>query len=262
MTSRPTLTIVIPTRNEAGNVEAAVRRMPDFGVATEILFVDGNSTDGTVEEIRRVQQAFGGIDVGLHQQEGRGKRAAVWQGFERAKGDVLMIVDGDLTVPPEELVEAFEVVCGSPRVFLNGTRFRYPMEDGAMEGANHLANRFFARLVGHIVGVRLSDTLCGTKALWKSTFLELRARAFLAGIDRYGDHELIFGAWNLGCTIREFPFRYRARTWGEAKIAKQKLSGGSSFLRICLAALRAKWFRRAPAGHFWPEPIASTKATT
>lgn len=247
MSTLPSLTVVIPTKDERGNVEDAVRRMPDFGTPTEILFVDGNSTDGTLEEIERVRGAHPERDVAAFTQEGRGKRAAVWQAFERAKGDVLMIVDGDLTVPPEELVEAFEVVARGPEVFLNGTRFRAPMEKGAMEGPNRVANRFFAKLVGHVVGVRLTDTLCGTKALWKRTFLELRDAAFLAGIDRYGDHELLFGAWNLGCRIEEFSFHYRARTWGEAKIAKQKLSGGSAFLRICLRALWAKWTGRAPA---------------
>lgn len=246
MTALPSLTVVIPTKDECGNVAGAVQRMPDFGTPTEILFVDGHSRDGTLAEVERVRGASPHCTVRGITQEGKGKRGAVWHGFTAATGDVVMILDGDLTVPPEELVDAFAVVARSPDVFLNGTRFRHAMEKGAMERPNWLANRVFARLVGHVVGVRLTDTLCGTKALWKRTFLELKERAFLAGIDRYGDHELLFGAWNLGCRIEEFAFHYRARTWGEAKIAKQKLSGGSAFLRICLAALRAKWTGRAP----------------
>jgi glycosyltransferase involved in cell wall biosynthesis len=244
--SLPSLSIVIPTKDERGNVENAVRRMPDFGTRTEILFVDGHSADGTMAEVDRVRRAWPDKLVRGVPQEGQGKRGAVWHGFTVAEGEVVMILDGDLTVPPEELLPAFHAVAAAPDVFLNGTRFRRPMEKGAMERPNWLANRVFARWVSRIVGVPLTDTLCGTKALWKRTFLALKERAFLAGMDRYGDHELLFGAWNLGCRIEEHAFNYRARTWGEAKIAKQKLSGGSAFARICLAAQRAKWSGRAP----------------
>ena len=242
----PSLTIVIPTKDERGNVEPAVLRMPDFGVPTEILFADGHSADGTLDEVRRVQVAHRDRDIGCFTQEGTGKRAAVFEAFERAKGDVLLILDADLTVPPEELVAAYRVLAASPDVFLNGSRFLLPMQRGAMEPSNWLANRVFAFLVRSITGAPLTDTLCGTKGLWKRTYLALRDAAFLRGIDRCGDHELIFGAWNLGCRIVEHPFRYRARAWGEAKIARQKLRGGSALLRTCLAAAWAKLRRRAP----------------
>ncbi len=239
---RPTLTLVIPTRDEKGNIEPAVRRCPDFGTEVELLFVDGNSTDGTLEELARVKAAHPDKRISYFTQEGKGKRIAVWQGFERAWGEVAMILDGDITVPPEELVGAYEQLCAGPHVFVNATRFRYSMEKGAMQVPNYLANRFFAVLVSVIVGRRFTDTLCGTKGLWKETFLRLRDEAFLAGMDRYGDHELIFGAWNLGCTMVEHPVHYKARLYGEAKIANQKFSGGTAFLKLDLAALRHRLF--------------------
>ncbi len=249
---RPTLTVVIPTKDEKGNIEPAVRRMPDFGTEVELLFVDGNSTDGTVEELERVKSAFPGKRISYFTQEGKGKKPAVWQGFERAWGDIVMILDGDITVPPEELPGAYDILARSPDVFLNATRFRYRMEAGAMQRPNYLANLFFAALVSVITGKRFTDTLCGTKGLWKTRFLELRDAAFCAGYDKYGDHELILGAWNLGLTLVEYPVHYKARLYGEAKIANQKFSGGTAFLKLDLAALRRRVFgrtgrRRSPA---------------
>jgi glycosyltransferase involved in cell wall biosynthesis len=236
--NKPTLTVVIPTKDEMGTIEPAVLRMPDFGVETELLFVDGNSKDGTPEELERVRAAYPHKRINWFTQEGKGKRIAVWQGFERAWGDVLIILDGDITVPPEELPAVYEHLVAGPHVFVNATRFRRRMEKGAMQAPNFAANVFFSVLISVIVGKRFTDTLCGTKGIWKSTFLALRDRSFLAGIDRYGDHELILGAWSLGCRIVEVPIHYKARLYGEAKIANQKFSGGTAFLKLDLLALK------------------------
>lgn len=248
MNAKPTLTVVIPTKDEKGNIEPAVRRMPDFGAEVEILFVDGNSTDGTIEELARVKAAYPGKRISYFTQQGKGKKPAVWQGFERAWGDIVMILDGDITVPPEELPGAYEILARSPDTFVNASRFRYPMEKGAMQVPNYLANIAFAIVVSLIVGKRFTDTLCGTKGLWKSRFLALRDAAFCAGYDKYGDHELIFGAWNLGLALVEYPVHYKARMYGEAKIANQKFSGGTAFLKIDLAALRARLTGRVGRG--------------
>ena len=253
--SRPSLTVVIPTKDEKGNIEPAVTRMPDFGCDLEILFVDGNSKDGTLEECARVRDAHPDRDISFFPQEGKGKKPAVWQGFERAKGDIVLILDGDITVPPEELTTVYEAAAASPDVFVNCTRFRYRMERGAMQFPNLLANVFFAVFVSLVTGKRLTDTLCGTKAIRKRTFLELRDTGYLAGIDLYGDHELIYGAWNLGCRIVEVPVHYKARLYGEAKIANQKFSGGTAFLRICLAALWSRITGKAPLRKAMPLPV-------
>ncbi len=248
--TKPTLTVVIPTKDEKGNIEPCVERMPDFGVETELLFVDGNSTDGTMEELARVEAAHPDKRISYFTQEGKGKRPAVWQGFERAWGDIVMILDGDITVPPEELPGAYELLAEGPHVFVNATRFKYPMERGAMQLPNNLANRGFAVLVSLLAGQWLTDTLCGTKGLWKSTFLRLRDEGLGAGLDRYGDHELIFGAWNLGCRIVEYPVHYKARLYGEAKIANQKFSGGTAFLKYDLAVLKHKLAGKRRARRF------------
>ena len=248
--SSPTLTVVIPTKDEKGNIEPAVQRMPDFGVETELLFVDGNSKDGTMEELARVAAAHPDRRISYFTQEGKGKRPAVWQGFERAAGDIVIILDGDITVPPEELVGAYRLLAEGPHMFVNATRFKFPMEKGAMQLPNNLANRGFAVLVSLLVGQWVTDTLCGTKGLWKQTFLRLRDEGLGAGLDLYGDHELIFGAWNLGCRIVEHPVHYKARLYGEAKIANQKFSGGTAFLKYDLAVLKHKLLGRRRARRF------------
>jgi glycosyltransferase involved in cell wall biosynthesis len=247
--SSPSVTILIPTKDEKGNIEPMVRRMPDFGTTLELLFVDGHSKDGTLEEVARVAALYPGIKINCFIQEGKGKREAVWQGFERSQGDIVLILDGDITVPPEEIVEAYRILAGAPAIFLNATRFTFPMEKGAMQWPNYLANRFFALLVSLIIGKRLSDSLCGTKGMWKKEFLRLNDDPFLSGIDLFGDHELIFGAWRLGMEFVEHPVHYKARLYGEAKIANQKFSGGSAFLRIDLAALSHKLFAGKRSRH-------------
>ena len=181
--NKPTLTVVIPTKDEKGTIEPAVTRMPDFGVETELLFVDGNSRDGTPEELERVRAAYPHKRINWFTQEGKGKRIAVWQGFERAWGEALIILDGDITVPPEELPAVYEHLTRGPHVFVNCTRFRRRMEKGAMQAPNFAANVFFSVLVSIIVGKSFTDTLCGTKGIWKSTFLDA-ARPRLPGRHR------------------------------------------------------------------------------
>ncbi|WP_051184886.1 glycosyltransferase family 2 protein [Desulfatiglans anilini] len=239
------LTILIPTKEEKGNIEPAVCRMPNFGVETELLFVDGHSVDGTMAELERVASAYPNRCIHYFTQEGKGKRAAVWQGFKRAMGKVVIILDGDITVPPEELLGAYEILSKSENIFVNATRFRYPMEKRAMQFLNYLANRLFALLVSFIVGTWLSDTLCGTKGMRKDDFIKLCEEGFLNNIDPFGDHELIFGAWNLGMKIVNYPVHYSARSYGSPKIANMKISGGSAFLRIDLAALKHKFLKRS-----------------
>jgi SAM-dependent methyltransferase len=214
--------ILIPCRNEKGNIENAVRRMPRFGAAQEILFVEGNSSDGTFEECERVRDAYrDSWDIKVLKQDGKGKGDAVRKGFAAATGDVLMILDADLTMPPEALPKYHAVIESGKAEFVNGTRLIYPMEHEAMRPLNFIANRCFAYLFSYLVNTRLTDTLCGTKVLLRKDYEVLaRERAYFGNFDPFGDFDLIFGAAKQNLKIVETPIHYKARTFGETQISR------------------------------------------
>ena len=214
--------ILIPCRNERGNIENAILRMPRFGTSQEILFVEGNSSDGTFEECERVRDAYkDSWDIKVLKQEGKGKGDAVRKGFAAATGDVLMILDADLTMPPEALPKFHAVIETGKAEFVNGTRLVYPMETEAMRPLNLLANRFFAYLFSYLVNTRLTDTLCGTKVILRKDYEVLaRERDYFGNFDPFGDFDLIFGAAKQNLKVIETPIHYRARTFGETQISR------------------------------------------
>lgn len=218
----PRVSVIIPTRNERGNIEAAVLRTPDMGSETELVLVDGWSTDGTPEEIQRCIAANPQRRIVFISQEGaKGKGQAVRQGFEAARGDILMILDADLTVSPEDLPKFYAAIVEGKGEFINGTRLVYPMHDEAMRFLNKAGNRFFSMLFTWLLGQRFRDTLCGTKVLTRDNYCKIAAtRAELSLLDPFGDFDLIFGAARNDLKIAEVPVRYGARTYGETNISR------------------------------------------
>lgn len=218
----PRVSVVIPTRNERGNIEDAVRRTPELGAGTEIIFVDGNSTDGTADEIRRVMAARPDRDIKfIPQGEGVGKGDAVRKGFAAATGDVLMILDADLTVPPEWLPRFLEVLLRGQGEFINGTRLVYPMEQEAMRFLNKCGNRFFSIVFTWLLNQPIRDTLCGTKVLSKAHYeLIARNRSYFGDFDPFGDFDLLLGAAKANLKIIEVPVRYDARKYGTTNISR------------------------------------------
>jgi SAM-dependent methyltransferase len=216
------VSILIPCRNEKGNIENAILRMPRFGTSQEILFVEGNSSDGTFEECERVRDAYKDRwDIKVLKQDGKGKGDAVRKGFAAATGDVLMILDADLTMPPEALPKYHAVIETGKAEFVNGTRLIYPMEQEAMRPLNLIANRCFAYLFSYLVNTRLTDTLCGTKVLLRKDYEVLaRERGYFGNFDPFGDFDLIFGAAKQNLKIIETPIHYKARTFGETQISR------------------------------------------
>lgn len=237
--------VVVPCRNERGNVAALVERMPMLGPRTEVIFCDGHSTDGTVEEIERVRAASAGrpFTIELLTQDGTGKKDAVWKAFRAAKNDVVMILDADLTVPPEDLPKFHLALAEGKGELINGTRMVYPMEGGAMRLLNMVGNRFFSVLLSWILGQRIKDTLCGTKVLRRSDWRRVEAGlATFGDRDPFGDFDLILGATRQNLKIRDLPVRYRARTYGETKISRFR--DGLRLLRLTFYAWRLfKWSR-------------------
>jgi SAM-dependent methyltransferase len=216
------VSIVIPCRNEKGNIENAILRMPRFGSAQEVLFVEGNSSDGTFAECERVRDAYkDSWDIKVLKQDGKGKGDAVRKGFSAATGDVLMILDADLTMPPEMLPKYHAIIHTRKAEFVNATRLIYPMENEAMRPLNFIANRCFAYLFSYLVNTRLTDTLCGTKVLLRKDYEVLaRERTYFGNFDPFGDFDLIFGAAKQNLKIIETPIHYKARTFGETQISR------------------------------------------
>ncbi len=216
-----TCSVVIPCRNEKGNIEQAVFRTPELGEHTEIILVEGHSEDGTLEECRRVKDQYAQRDITVLVQDGKGKGDAVRKGFAHAQGDVLMILDADLTVPPEDLPKFFSALVSGKGEFINGSRLVYQMEDQAMRFLNLVGNKFFSRAFSYLLEQSIRDTLCGTKVLWREDYCKIReGRAYFGTIDPFGDFDLLFGAAKLNLKIVEIPIRYRNRSYGETQIRR------------------------------------------
>ena len=214
-----TVTVVIPCRNEKGNIEAAIARLPSFGRHQEVIFVDGHSTEGTPEEIQRVIAQYPEKDITLLVQDGKGKGDAVRKGFTHATGDILMILDADLTMPPEDLPKFYEAITSGKGEFINGSRLVYPMEHEAMRYLNLLGNKFFSMAFSWLLGERIKDTLCGTKVLFRRDYERIVTnRSYFGEFDPFGDFDLLFGASKLNLKILEVPIRYQERTYGTTNI--------------------------------------------
>ncbi len=232
-----TTSVVIPARDEADNVEAAVRRTPRIGTRTELIFVEGHSKDGTWNEIQRVMRAFPDKNIMGIRQPGIGKADAVRVGFAAATGDILMILDADLTMPPEELPKFYEVIATGHAEFANGVRLVYPMEEEAMRFLNLCANKAFSLLFTWLLGQSIKDTLCGTKAMLRSDYERLAAnRSYFGEFDPFGDFDLLFGAQKLNLKIADVAIRYGSRTYGSTNIDRWK--HGWLLLRMALVAAK------------------------
>lgn len=232
-----TVSVVIPARNEAGNIAAAVARTPKLGAGTELIFVEGHSRDDTWAEIQRVAAANPQRNIKFLQQQGRGKGDAVRAGFDVASGDVLMILDADLTMPPEELPKFYDVIASGRAEFANGVRLVYPMDEKAMQFLNLCANKAFGIIFTWLLGQPVKDTLCGTKVLSRAHYERIAAnRAYFGDFDPFGDFDLLFGAAKLNLKIADVPIRYRERTYGTTNI--QRWSHGWLLLRMVAFAAR------------------------
>jgi SAM-dependent methyltransferase len=232
------VSVVIPARNEAGNIDAAIERTPVMGAKTEIIFVEGGSSDDTRDRILGAIASYNGpLELKFHPQTGKGKGDAVRTGFAHATGDLLMILDADLTVVPEDLPKFYETMVSGLTDYVHGTRLVYPMEDNAMRFLNKLGNAFFAKTFSFLLGQPIKDTLCGTKVLWAEDYKKIvRNRSYFGDFDPFGDFDLIFGARKINLKIMEIPVRYRSRTYGETNISRFR--HGLLLLRMCVFASR------------------------
>jgi SAM-dependent methyltransferase len=237
----PTVTVVVAARNEAGNVDNIFARTPDMGGGTELIFVEGGSSDNTYEAIERAIAQNPGRNVKLFKQTGKGKGDAVRVGFANATGDILMILDADLTVPPEDLPQFYDAIADGKGEFVNGVRLVYPMEAQAMRFANLAGNKFFSAAFSWILGQPIKDTLCGTKVIRRNDYQVLAEnRGYFGDFDPFGDFDLLFGAAKLNLKIVDLPVRYRERTYGSTNIERWK--HGWLLLKMVVFAARKMKF--------------------
>jgi ubiquinone/menaquinone biosynthesis C-methylase UbiE len=230
------VSVIIPARNESGNIAAAIDRLPPLGKYTEVIFVEGHSRDDTWAKIQTLEREYrGDFKIKAFQQSGKGKGDAVRLGFEQATGDILIILDADLTVQPEELVNFVGTIVSGRGEFINGSRLVYPYPQAAMPWLNTLANKFFALVFSFLLGQNIKDTLCGTKVLWRNDYLRIVAnRSYFGDFDPFGDFDLLFGAAKLNLHIVEVPVRYQSRTYGSSNIAHVR--EGLILIKMCLYA--------------------------
>lgn len=228
--------IVIPARNESGNIENAILRLPKVGKHTEIIFVEGNSTDDTWQKIQEIAVKYQtSHSIKIMKQEGKGKGDAVRKGFDHASGDILFILDADLTVPPEDMPKFYRAIASGKGDFINGCRLIYPMESQAMRTLNTIGNHFFSKAFSWLLEQPIKDTLCGTKVIFKSDYQKLiQNRSFFGNFDPFGDFDLLFGAYKLGLKIIDLPIKYRDRTYGDTNISR--FSHGFLLLRMVMFA--------------------------
>jgi len=217
----PSATIVIPCKNERGNIEPAIQRLPKFCDQLEVIFVEGHSTDGTWTEVQRVQAEYPEANIKILQQPGEGKGDAVRAGFDKATGDILIILDADLTVPPEGLPKFYHAIAYAGGEYINGSRLVYAMDSDAMRFLNRIANHIFALVFSYLLNQTFTGTLCGTKALSRHHYQAIaHNRAYFGNFDPFGDFDLIFGATKLNLKLSEIPIRYASRNYGRTQISR------------------------------------------
>jgi glycosyltransferase involved in cell wall biosynthesis len=234
---RPSTSVIVPCRNEAGHIRDLVARLPELGANSEVLFVEGNSKDDTEAVIRQVIAENPAKPWRFFKQPGKGKGDAVRLGFEKARGDVVLILDSDMGVAPEDVPKFVDALSRGKGEMVNGSRMVYPMEGQAMRFLNMLANKFFAFLFSWLLGQQVRDTLCGTKALYREDYERIAAnRAFFGDFDPFGDFDVLFGASRLNLKIIDVAIRYHERQYGETNISRWR--HGLLLLRMSAFAAR------------------------
>jgi len=231
------VSVIIPCKNERGNIESAILRCPTMGIDTEIVFVEGGSNDGTLEQIKWVTKQYPEKNISFFAQSGTGKGNAMREGFAKAKGDIVMILDADLTTPPEELPKFFDALINNKGELINGSRLIYGMESNAMRHINIFVNFCFGIILSWLLGQKIKDTLCGTKVLFKKNYDKIeKNRAFFGNFDPFGDFDLLFGSAKINLKIIDMPVHYKKRTYGTTKI--QFFKSGCILLHMCYIALK------------------------
>ncbi len=230
------VSVIIPAKNEAGNIKNLIKRIPKMGKRMELIFVEGHSSDKTWETIQEMKREYRIWDIKAFRQKGSGKADAVRLGFDKAHGEILIILDADLSVPPEELPKFYNAIAQNTGEFINGSRLVYPLENQAMKFLNILGNHFFSLAFSWILNIKIKDTLCGTKVISRENYEKISSnRNYFGNFDPFGDFDLIFGAAKLNLKFVEIPVHYQSRKYGQTNISRFK--HGWLLLKMVIFAL-------------------------
>lgn len=214
-------TIIVPAKNEEGNLQELVSRIPKFNEYYEIIIACGPSKDNTINKALEIKESKIHENIIVFEQSKNGKANAVWEATDRSSCEVIAILDADISVDPEELVYFFEIIENGYCDFVNGTRLMYPMEDSAMRVINKFGNRSFQLIISKLINVNLSDTLCGTKVFKKESLYSLKKwQESMSIADPFCDFDLIFSNAISGVKISEYPVHYRNRKYGKTNISR------------------------------------------
>jgi len=165
--------VIIPARNEAGNIPELIRRTPEMGKWTELIFVEGHSKIRHFND-KKMYGSITWFKNFIIPPKGNGKGDAVRYGFEQASGDIFMILDADLSVSPEDLYDFYHAIVENKGEFINGVRLVYPREKYSMRFINLIGNKIFSTCFSWLLGQHIKDTLCGTKVLWKEDYQRIK----------------------------------------------------------------------------------------
>lgn len=232
------VSVVIPARNEEGNMKGIIKKIPKLGKSMEIIFVEGHSKDATYKVIKEeIKKYKGKTKARLIKQKGIGKGDAVREGFAKARNELLFVFDSDLTVGTKDLPKFYNAVSTGKGDLVMGSRLIYPMEELAMRFLNILGNKFFSIAFTFLLDQKIRDTLCGTKVILRSKYREIEKNRKLFGdFDPFGDFDLIFGSAKLNYKILEIPVRYKQRVYGVTNISR--FSHGLLLLKMAYFAAR------------------------
>ena len=239
--SHPTCSVVIPCRNEAGHIPTLHKRLPDLPPGSEVIWVEGHSSDNTEEVLEQLVKENPDRPYQFLKQPGKGKADAVRFGFSKAKGDILLILDADITVSPEDMPKFIALLVSNKAEFVNGTRLIYPMDERAMRFLNLLGNKFFAIVFRRLLGQEVSDTLCGTKVMWREDYEKIiQNQTYFGSLDPFGDFDLLLGATRMHLKIVELAIRYGERSYGRTNISR--FSHGFQLLRMLISYSQKVYF--------------------
>lgn len=214
-------TIIVPAKNEEGNLNELINRIPYLGNNVEVIISCGISNDNTLGMAKSLKSD--NFIIKVIEQTSKGKANAVWEACEQSSNDLIAILDADLSVDPEELSSFFELIETKKCDFVNGTRLIYSMEKGSMRFINNFGNRLFQYVVSKIIRLPLTDSLCGTKVFKKNLYEKIKKWQSVVKIkDPFGDFDLLFAAAYSSQKIVEYPIHYRARKYGTTQIRRFK----------------------------------------
>ncbi len=196
----PKVSVVIPAMNEVNNLRFVLPGIPIW--VHEVLLIDGHSADGTIEEARRLYP-----NIRVLTQQGKGKGSALRTGFNNATGDIIVMLDADGSMSPEE-IPAYVGALMAGADFAKGSRFVHGGGTDDMEFHRYWGNQFFVILVRVLFGGTYSDLCYGYCAFWKYVLpmLDLESEGFEIETEVYSK------ALQIGLKVTEVPsFEYQRR---------------------------------------------------